>query len=271
MKTALIPARGLEGYVLRSDFHLALPIPDCMDNLDYIKTYQRAASRNDYIVLDNGAADGGLVGNDTLMDVASKLDVNEIVAPDIFYDKAGTITRVVDFMHWLTDHEYGGCYNVMAVAQGTSPTAFRKCIEAYSNMPGITVVGLPKHMLTTVNKKAARVDMANWIEESFGSRFQIHLLGTNPVWLKEVVAVSKYAPHVRSVDSALPFNYALASQNLATTKLELTRNTEYFTLDWSETASERHLNNNINTFLEWTSGTSTETPSQSELRNVSAL
>lgn len=271
MKVGLIPGRGLEPYALRSDFHLALPIVDCIHNKGYVETYRQAGAEGGYIVLDNGAADGGLVSNTRLMQVAHMLDVHEIVAPDVFYDKAGTVSRVSEFMRWLSDHEDGAYYKVMAVVQGTSMASLRKCVEVYSTINAISVVGLPRHMLTTLNQKAARIDMANWIKENFGERFQIHLLGTNPVWLKEVASAAKYAPHIRSVDTALPFNYALASQNLETTRVVLTRNPEYFLLDWSETASERHVNNNINTFLGWASGASTEETSSSELRDVSAL
>jgi len=263
VQAALIPPRGLENYILHSTFHLALAIPQCMSNYDYTNAYSDAATRGDYIVVDNGAADGGLVSNEELLDAAFMLAAKEIVAPDVFYDKAATIVKVKEFLRKFQLPLVP--YKIMAVAQGTSPASIRRCIDVYATLPEIDVVGLPKHMLTTLNVKAARLDMAKWIDECFPGRFQIHMLGTNPVWLKEIVSVAKYAPFVRSVDSALPFNYALASQDLAMTKLELTRNPEYFDLDWSETASTRHVNNNIKTFMGWANATSVKETSTCEL------
>lgn len=274
MKAALIPARGLESFALLSDFHMALAIPDCMENWHYVKVYQEAADRHDYIVLDNGAADGGLVSNFHLMSAARKLGADEIVLPDVFYDKAKTVIAVREFIKWYqTDPKSPLTPNLkfMAVAQGTNIIAFRNCIDVFASIPEISVVGLPRHMLTTLNQKAARIDFANWIAEKYGSRFEIHLLGTHPVWLKEIVSVAKYADHVRSVDSALPFNYALASLDLATTKVELTRNPEYFNLDWYETVSTKRLNANIKTFMEWSNGINGTSTPQGELRSVSTV
>ena len=261
MKSALIPPRGLENYILYSNFHLALAIPECMKNNEYVEAYQQAAMRGDYIVVDNGAADGGLVSNEELLKAASVLMAQEVVAPDVFYDKVSTVVKVKEFLKYMASAPNSQTFKVMAVVQGTNYNDLYDCVDVYSNIKDVKVLGLPKHLLTTLNLKSARIDLANWIKQYYSDRFELHFLGTNPCWIKEIASAVKYAPHIRSVDSALPFNYALASQNLATTKIELTRNPEYFNLDWADSVSARRVTENINTFMEWSSATIVEAPS----------
>lgn len=257
MQAALIPPRGLETYVLQSSFHLALAIPDTVSNSRYTSTYRRAAARDDHIIVDNGAADGGLVDNRELLLAAAVLGANEIVAPDVLFDKAQTVVKVADFLSWYkTEQEQH--YNVMAVAQGVNKLELQKCIDRYSTYSTITAVGLPRHLLTTLKLASARIDLANWVEEMFPGRFKIHLLGTNTSWIREVEFANKYAPHIRSVDSALPFNYALSDIDLKSTKAAITRHKDYFKVDWLGRAKLDLVQQNINTFLRWSGATIAE-------------
>lgn len=262
MKAALIPPKGLEDYILYSNFHLAIASSQCMQNPAYVSAYQEASRRGDYIVLDNGAADGGLVSNMELMTAAKLIGAHEVVAPDVFYKGPETVAKVQEFIAWM-----GSTYpstKIMAVVQGTTIQELQYSVLAYSEEPRITVLGLPKHLLSTFDYKPIRLDFARWIKDLYGNRFAIHFLGTNPIWLKEIQAAEKYSS-IRSVDTALPFNYALAEQDLLTTTVQLTRNPEYFDMDWSETVSERLVQKNIKTYLEWADATYVETPSFGQL------
>lgn len=245
MKVALIPARGLENYALLSRFHLALAIPELMARRPYSGMYKRAIRLGDYVVLDNGAAEDRTADEFTLCQAAEDLACQELVLPDVMCRMQQTINAVTRF---LTSHPNGMLK--MAVVQGTLMNDLRSCISRYTEMPGIDVVGLPRHLVTTTERASTRIDLANWIEKTYPGRFQIHLLGTNPAWLKEVAAAAKYAAHIRSVDTSLPFNYALAGKTLRDTDVQITRPEGYFNQDWSGRIDARILRDNIQFLME---------------------
>lgn len=249
MEAALIPARGLEIYALRSTFHLALAIPDALNNPYYVGAYRRAANRGDYIILDNGAAESQMAPDKQLIEASRLLRANEIVAPDVIKDGSATVLRTKGFCNQFAQDLTG--LKVMAVAQGSKLAGFRTCVDNFARVSKIKVVGIPRHAIDTLNSKAARIDLANWINEAYPLRFDIHFLGTNPKWLHEIKAAATYAPHVRSVDSALPFNYTIAHTKLATTNKSLTRHPRFFTYDWSRDVPANLLRDNIKTFMEW--------------------
>jgi hypothetical protein len=93
--------------------------------------------------------------------------------------------------------------------------------------------------------------MANWIEERYPHKFAIHLLGTNPAWLGEVRAAHKYAEHIRSVDTSMPFNYGLMGVALSSMAEKLTRDRNYFVHDWGKNANVGLLRDNVRTFMSW--------------------
>lgn len=245
MKVGLIPARGLENYALLSRFHLVLAIPELMARRAYSGMYKRAVRLGDYVVLDNGAAEDRHVDEFTLCQTAEDLGCQELVLPDVMYRAKQTVNAVTRF---LSSHPNGMVK--MAVAQGVLMHDLQWCVSKYSDMPGVDVVGLPRHLVTTTGKAATRIELANWIERSYPGRFQVHLLGTNPAWLKEVAAAAKYAAHIRSVDTSLPFNYALAGKVLRNAGAQVARPEGYFDQDWSGHIDARILRDNIQFLME---------------------
>lgn len=252
MKVALIAPRGLEGYVLHSTMHMALPIPDTVTNLDYVKAFQEAHDRGDFVIMDNGAADGGLQENSKLVHYAGILCADELVVPDVIGDKAGTIHAIQIFLRWFAKFPHP-CESIklMAVAQGAKYFEFQQCIRQIAEIPEITTLGIPRHMLTTVRQQAVRLDLAGWVHTEFPARFEIHMLGASPSWPREVAALAKYTPFVRSLDTALPFNYSLAGHDMETSSLMMPRPKRYFTYDWCDDVSARLVAKNIRTYLNW--------------------
>lgn len=259
MKVALIPPRGLENYALQSRFHLALAIPDLMDHRPYCELYRRASRLGDYVVLDNGAAEGTPVDNTTLVHYANLLSASEVVLPDVMFETSLTVKAVKSF---LANDQYslGPLVKYMGVVQGNSWSKLLKCVDEYSKM-AVKVLGIPRHLLTTCGRPAIRIDLANKIEQEYGSRFEIHFLGTNVAWLAEVECIGKYAPHVRSLDSSLPFNYALAGRKLERTGQLVLRPSNYFDVDHSTGINRELLRNNVQTFLNWAGANAEASPS----------
>lgn len=249
MKIALIPPRGLENYALGSRFHLALAIPELIRRATYRGMYERATRLGDYVVLDNGAYEGQTVPDGLLFATSERLMCSEIVLPDVMLNTTDTVSRVAEYCR-----SYNSSVKKMAVAQGTTQEQFRRCVEAFSQRPEIQVLGIPKHMPTTLEKPAARIEFANWVKTRYKERFEIHFLGANSMWLGEIRAVTKYANHVRSLDTSLPFNYAIAGAELkvmSSTGTVISRPDHYFDADWSREITTSLIQDNIATIMEW--------------------
>lgn len=249
MEAALIPAKGLEIYALRSTFHLALATPETLNNPFYVGAYRRAASRGDYIILDNGAAEGQAAPDKQIIDAAKVLRAQEVVAPDVIRDSQATVSRTKTFCSKFESDLVGT--KVMAVVQGNKLASFRTCVDNLARISKVKIIGIPRHAIDTLDSKAARIDLANWIMEAYPLRFGIHLLGTNPKWLHEIKAAVNYSPHVRSVDSSLPFNYTIQHTRLSSTTKTFSRHPRFFTMDWSRDVPANLLRDNIQTFMEW--------------------
>lgn len=266
MQVGLIPPRGLENYALRSKFHLALAIPDLMSRRAYGGMYMRLARLGDFVVLDNGIAEGQPSPPESLMAQAATLGAQEVVAPDVMKDANATIKAVEDFFKL----ERPARFQYMAVVQGEKVEDFFKCADVFASIESINTLGIPRHMLTTLNQKAARIDFAYVVDERYPGRFDLHLLGTNPMWIPEVKHAAKYSPFIRSVDTSMPFSYALAGQDLALTTEHITRPDRYFDIDWPSKVDGPLIRSNIRTFMEWADATSIRSQaSASKLRDVS--
>lgn len=247
MRVGLIPPKGLENLALRSKFHLALAIPELMNRRVYSGMYSRASELGDFVVLDNGIAEGQPCNSTDLRIYAKRLEAKELVAPDVIKNAKKTVELVKMFF------EEPGLLPIkhMAVIQGKKVEEFKWCVEQFAEIPYVTTIGIPRHMLETLTSRACRIDMANWIADTFPDRFELHFLGTNPKWLGEVKSASKYCSHVRSVDTSMPFSYAIAGEELATTKEEIIRPKFYFDRDWSRMVRSDLVLRNITTLLEW--------------------
>lgn len=270
MKVGLIPPRGLEGLAQRSKFHLALAIPELLAYRPYGGMYLRLRKAGDFVVLDNGLAEGKPATPTDLMTHAAVMGASEVVLTDVMRDADATIKVVKAFFNGQeipTQHRY------MAVAQGTKSEDYFRCVEEFSKLSHVKTVGLPRHMLETLGIKAVRIDLAHWIEDHYPNRFDIHLMGANPVWLPEVRNASKYAPFIRSVDTSMPFSYAIEREDLALTTRQITRPAKYFDIDWSYRVDGSLLRSNIQTLLGWADATSASTRTQasaSKMRGVPA-
>lgn len=265
MRVGLIPPRGLENYALRSKFHLALAIPELMARRTYGGMYTRMSALGDTVVLDNGLAEGTPATPELLLRYAKQVKAKEVVTPDVMKDCAATVKAVTDFFKLDVPLDY----SFMAVAQGMKLADFHICVEAFAGLPFVSTVGLPRHMLGTLNSRACRIDLANWINGNYPSRFDVHLLGTNPGWIPEVRHAAKYAPFIRSVDTSMPFNYALVNEDLDTTSVQVTRPDKYFETDWVRRVNSILLRKNIYTLLRWANASEVRTETSiSKLRDV---
>jgi hypothetical protein len=110
-------------------------------------------------------------------------------------------------------------FNYMGVIQGDTVKECQKCIDFYMDVPWITSIGVPRHLITTVQGNIAeiRMSLVLYIRERHGNGMNIHLLGTSPDYITELRdwgdGFNRYG--VRGVDTSAPFNYAMTSALIA--------------------------------------------------------
>jgi hypothetical protein len=243
---------------MQSDFHLVLAQ---ITEVNYISSYMYGPDDDDFIVLDNGAAEGNMVGMGELLQRAVAYAADEIVLPDVIGNAEATINLVKDAMYQWRNHPVGAQVPVraMAVVQSSGASSeWQECIKAFEKIDAIKTLGIPRHFLD--KDKWMRHQVVSWIKGmGLDERFEVHLLGTNPKWCTEVSFMAKNHPWIRSVDSSLPYNYAIAGVPLTDTmnrSIPISRVKDYFTKERTYDQNQRALViDNINTFMRWASGT----------------
>lgn len=209
MKAALIPAFGYEETALQSNIHLVLPLPDCVANSNYMETYQYARARGDYIILDNGAAEGNLQSVETIVHYAKIMRAHEVVAPDILgvmHDTKWLVSKFLKKLRELKEVEEVPEFKIQAVLQGQDSTERWKLLEYYARHDEIKVIGIPK-VSVQVKGDDVRARIAQTIQYRFPGRFELHLLGASPFFPSELRDID-FPPGIRSTDSALPYKLA---------------------------------------------------------------
>lgn len=210
MKLALIPPYSQMNTIYRTNYQLVLP--EHLNNKLYQEAYITARRGGDYLIMDNGAAEGELLSPGQLRSKALGLMVNEIVVPDVLGNMMETLQLVKEFFQLGVDHRF----KYMGVIQGQTLDECCACVEAYYEEHGnITVLGIPRHLIDTCKDKTVRAQLALYIRQNCPG-YQVHLLGTNPSYIKELRdhATEFHAAGVRGVDTSAPFNYAWGAKSM---------------------------------------------------------
>jgi hypothetical protein len=260
MRLALIPPRGLGQRALKGTALMSLSIPAYHGSFEWASVVR--ASKNSrkgtfYHILDNGAAEGEPCDAATLVSYAKALEVNEVVSPDIMGDYEGTMMVNQKFFN---DPPTGFAkFKWMGVIQGDTEDDLVRCASFYAQNPAISTLGIPRITIQKLNKLNARIDLANRLSTQFGDRFQLHLLGGHPAWPGEIRAAAQYTT-VRSMDTSLPFNYALAGKYIVDNLEPVSRPKGYFTS--FQEPNPQILEFNLYAAMEWANGRSVGKPSQ---------
>lgn len=208
IKLALIPPIAHVNSIRNTDYQLLLP--QLLSNPRYVHAYLRARRDGAFMILDNGIAEGVQTSIGELHAKARMMMVNEIVVPDTLGDLESTILQAKQYeASALREFRY------MGVVQGKTLAECYDCIRAFGELPYICTLGIPRHLLTTINKDARALIVA-FVRRNFGWRFAVHLLGTSREYMKEF---ENYGQHyqdqgVRGVDTSAPYVYALAGATL---------------------------------------------------------
>lgn len=179
-----VPCRHVERYESDMEFILLHKI---LDNKRYQRYYLHTKSTK-YRILDNGAFElGKSLDNKKLLEWAKKLNVDEVVAPDVYKNKNKTLDLLQQFIKICPVN-----LKIMAVPQGKNEKELMECLSTMLNNPRVDVIGLNKLW----NRSSVDFNIA--LRKIHGRQKESHLLGVNH--LKDWVVLYNN-PYIRSADS----------------------------------------------------------------------
>jgi hypothetical protein len=249
VQLALIPPKGLYRWTSRGDLDMSLA--HMVADEEYRRVYSGLSTKR-FLMLDNGEAEGAQVSPERLMTVATTLGADEVVLPDVIGDGTATVDRVKKFL--LNLQGPVDSFKFMAVAQGLSSVTVKRTIEAFAELEPITTIGIPR-WLVNPDRYSIRIDIAGWIAEKYPERFQVHFLGTSVEWVREIYFAAKYQVPVRSVDTSMPFNYAIANCRLQNdNNYKIKRPSDYFDKSFYHVGETSTLRHNVDVMKRWARG-----------------
>jgi hypothetical protein len=142
----------------------------------------------------------------------------------------------------------------MGVVHGRNDLQVMQCVQAYAETGLVHTIGIPRILISMFKDKNVRLRLAQAIHRGWPA-MSIHLLGTNSDALTEVPIAAVSAPYIRSVDTSLPFNYAIAGERLhpkATPGIKRPEN--YFRTDFGVPMHFKYMRDNVATMIAWARG-----------------
>lgn len=245
MRVIPIPPLSMTAFMELSDAQLMLPLTEILKDTRYARCLAAATQRSDYLILDNGEAEGKRIDWKHLLSIAEAYGVSEIVLPDVMGNAEETLQAIKQV--WFGRPQQ---YRYMGVAQGENGTQVREMIEYLISL-GVQTIGLPRHMVRS--RPQARLEILQWMTLTGQDTLaEIHLLGMNPTFPGELELIRQegYSDVVRSVDTSMPFVAALANRELRHNQDILPPRPEgYFLAEFTEEQTAQAMRN-----LRWLRG-----------------
>ena len=105
---------------------------------------QDQKKKGKYITLDNSAAERSLVTEDTLIEICHELVPDEVIAPDVLFDKNKTISNYKTFRDRMKTEGLLDKIKIFFCPQGNTMTEWMSCFEFAVLDPDIEVIGFSK-------------------------------------------------------------------------------------------------------------------------------
>lgn len=259
VKLALIPPVSLLEYTDRTDYHLMLP--QLMGDDKYARHYEALCQSDDFVILDNGLAEGYKATDEEMIRLAMAYEPDEVVIPDIMKGFSANIRRCQDFLTSWYEYAPNGVPipGLMFVLQGQNIHEFVASGIWALGKASVTTIGIPRHAVETCRDSQARSAIANTLHVAATqlnrhSRMKpIHFLGGTPSHMEEIryLANEYYTipNYVRGMDTSMPFNCAFYGCNVEGSR-NIKRPENYFNLAEGlfDIEAVRH---NIDTMMGW--------------------
>ena len=247
MQVALIPPLCFLPWTFVTEYQLALP--HLFQYSEYNIHYGHLAKTGYHVILDNGAAESKQVDNLRLWSLATELDPEEMVLPDVIGDSEGTIKAVDRFLRTMESRP-NCAMGVVAAGKNINQATHtvKTILDRHSEF--IDIIYLPRSLVTDEDR-FQRIRLAQKIRDY--TSLPIHFLGTNPRFLGEVERAADLGDVVRSIDTSAPFNYAWDKRRMTEFSIAVHRPKGYF-----EKSAERFdrelIVENVDTLIGWANG-----------------
>lgn len=184
----------------------------------YAKAYAKLAESSTYVIMDNGAAEHSQVDMDTLYNSFVKVQPDEIILPDILHNRVETLKQFNKAIEYFCyKRNIGPGCSIMAVPQGSDFGEWKKCAEVMIQEPKVSVIGVTKFLVSTMNNYDARYIAVQYIDQ-LRKKYNrpdvvVHLLG----WEERPMTIHNIFedfPFVRSCDSCFGYLAAANQQHL---------------------------------------------------------
>ncbi len=242
MNVALIcPPHLLEKYGTVTKYHLVLP--HLFRSQKYLRFYQ--TRKDDFVILDNGAAEGYEFGAKHLLTLAKDVGANEVVIPDTMGDANDTLAKAQYFARYAQPE-----YQYMFVLQGKTVEEVMFCLNNLDNgamFSYVTTIGIPRH-LHKIDKNFRLNLTEHLIKEAFNDKFEIHFLGASS-WMREAVVLAEavqYVENFRGIDTSMPIYMGLEDRYINVDRY-MSRPDNFF----DRTDDNKAVQANIDTYLDW--------------------
>lgn len=139
-----------------------------------------------FITLDNSAAERSLVTEDVLLEIVKELKPNEVIAPDVLFDKEQTIINLNSFISKMKHCGYDKHTKIFGCPQGSNRQEWLSCYEEMLNCPDVSVIGLSKIAIPRcwlgetewdTNIELARNECVNYLLKYDLVKKPLHFLG----------------------------------------------------------------------------------------------
>jgi hypothetical protein len=143
----------------------------------------RKAKPNAFILLDNGAAEHSLVTEDVLIEAVMELQPNEVIAPDVLFDKKQTLKNLESFINKLIKAQMLDKVNLFGCPQGLTKQEWVECYFQMALNPFVKTIGLSKIAVPKCWNNAVDDKMISLSRNQCVKELQQTLLLTKPLHL----------------------------------------------------------------------------------------
>lgn len=227
MEIALIPPVSMLEKTLGRKFQMLIPQP-LTDPTDW-NFYHTIGHRDGYyVMMDNGMFEKTEVEPKVLVSMAHRFNVQEIVLPDVWSEPSATTDVIAEFFLKAGEPPEDFHPVLAAVAHGGTLRDAQAFVDYISRLPAIDAIHISRSGTYATKNYNFRIDLADWIDEEYPGRFDIHFLGFDDTWHGEV-SVAADIGCVRSLDTVAPFTAAWANMKLSPAgPLRILRPDDYF-------------------------------------------
>jgi hypothetical protein len=248
MRLALIPPLAYLDQTHQTDMQLMLP--ELLQDYDYYTVMEGHLSNpNQYVILDNGAAEARQPAFDELMAIVEDLYPQELAIPDVLRNGPASIAKAESFLKTYGSYFLTLPTKLGIVAAGANMFDAGKTVSFVMRRYAeyVDVIYIPRSLLADSQDPLARIKLANSFHKFWPDK-EIHLFGASTYRANEVQFASKL-PYIRSIDTSLPYSSAAMNMSLRNSNGS-GRPDHYFDLVF-DTEQQAYMYDNVAQYREW--------------------